>query len=221
MSLTLDGTSGITSSGGTNVLQADAVITANLQNGAVTTDKIANLGVTEGKLEENAVTSAKITDSNFTTAKIADLNVTTAKIADSNVTEAKIASNAVTTAKINNAAVTIAKLSATGTPSSSTFLRGDGSWQTISTTPTTDQVLAATAGASVGAVGTYALLRNNTAGTSTTQGSTLAGSSLVYTSAAAQSSGSPAGTWRSMGRTTFSENQSFVGDTNTLFLRIS
>jgi hypothetical protein len=90
MSLTLDGTSGITSSGGTNVLQADAVITANLQNGAVTTDKIANLGVTEGKLAANAVTTAKITDAN--------------------VTEAKIASNAVTTAKINNAAITDAKI---------------------------------------------------------------------------------------------------------------
>lgn len=36
--------------------------------------------------------------------------------------------NAVTTAKIADANVTIAKLSATGTPSSSTFLRGDGTW---------------------------------------------------------------------------------------------
>jgi hypothetical protein len=49
-------------------------------------------------------------------------------VVDGGITEAKIASNAVTTAKIANANVTVAKLSATGTPSSSTFLRGDGAW---------------------------------------------------------------------------------------------
>lgn len=36
----------------------------------------------------------------------------------------------------NDGTVGIAKLSATGTPSSSTFLRGDNSWQTVSVTPT-------------------------------------------------------------------------------------
>jgi hypothetical protein len=44
MSLTLDGTNGITSSGGTNVLQADAVITSNLVDGAVTVPKIGATG---------------------------------------------------------------------------------------------------------------------------------------------------------------------------------
>jgi hypothetical protein len=51
-------------------------------------------------------------------------------VVDGGITAAKIASNAVTTAKIADANVTVAKLSASGTPSSSTFLRGDGSWQT-------------------------------------------------------------------------------------------
>lgn len=40
-----------------------------------------------------------------------------------------ISNNAVTTTKINNGSVTISKISATGTPSASTYLRGDGSWQ--------------------------------------------------------------------------------------------
>ncbi|MBD2755919.1 hypothetical protein [Spirosoma validum] len=41
-----------------------------------------------------------------------------------------IANNAVTTAKIANGAVNTSKLSATGTPSATTYLRGDGSWAT-------------------------------------------------------------------------------------------
>jgi hypothetical protein len=155
MSLTLDGTSGITSSGGTNVLQADAVITNNLVNGAVTT------------------------------AKIADANVT------------------------------IAKLSATGTPDATNFLRGDGSWQTISTTPTTDQVLSATAGASAGAVGTYGFLAS---GTGYTLGATVAGSTLWWTNAAGQFfSQYGSGTWRAMGRTFGGTGQ----EGTTLWLRIS
>jgi hypothetical protein len=39
-----------------------------------------------------------------------------------------LATNAVTTTKIADANVTVAKLSATGTPSSSNYLRGDGTW---------------------------------------------------------------------------------------------
>jgi hypothetical protein len=59
---------------------------------------------------------------------VVDGGITEAKIASNAVTTAKIADSAVTTAKIANANVTVAKLSATGTPSSTTFLRGDGSW---------------------------------------------------------------------------------------------
>jgi len=50
---------------------------------------------------------------------------------DGTVIAAKIATNAVTTAKILDANVTLAKLSATGTPSASTFLRGDDTWATV------------------------------------------------------------------------------------------
>lgn len=54
--------------------------------------------------------------------------ITEAKIGTGAVTADKIGTSAVTTTKIADANVTVAKISATGTPSSSTFLRGDGVW---------------------------------------------------------------------------------------------
>jgi len=76
---------------------------------------------------------------------------------------------------------------------------------TAAAAPTTAQVLSATAGASVGAVGTYGFFRIGTAGTNAA-GSTIAGSSLVYGGvltfcgqASISGSTSPSGTWRLMG----------------------
>lgn len=81
-------------------------------------------------------------------------------------------------------------------------------------------VLARTAGAAYGAVGTYALLRKNT-GTPADPNSTWAGSSLVPapTSGVSEGFGSPAGTWRCMGVA-----QAFTqpaADRTTVWLRIS
>jgi hypothetical protein len=138
----------------TDKIAANAVVTADIADGAVTTEKIA----------AGAVATVDIADSAVTTAKIADSAITSGKIADGAVATADIADSAVTTAKIANANVTVAKISATGTPSSTTFLRGDGSWQEASSIPT------------YGAVGTYINAFygiNNT--NSLNQGRTLAG----------------------------------------------
>jgi hypothetical protein len=59
---------------------------------------------------------------------VVDGGITTAKIADGAVTSAKIADGTIATSDLANSSVTVAKISASGTPSSSTFLRGDGSW---------------------------------------------------------------------------------------------
>lgn len=54
-------------------------------------------------------------------------------INDFGVNAAKLATDAVETDKIKDASVTVAKISATGTASSTTFLRGDGAWMDVAT----------------------------------------------------------------------------------------
>ena len=78
----------------------------------------------------------------------ADLSVTTGVLAVDAVDGTRIADDAInsehyTDASIDNAhladdAVGLAELSATGTPTSSTFLRGDNSWQTAGSTSASD-----------------------------------------------------------------------------------
>ena len=61
------------------------------------------------------------------------LRSTVSHVPDAGVTTTKMADDAVTSAKIADDAVTADKLSATGTASSSTYLRGDMAWGTIPT----------------------------------------------------------------------------------------
>jgi hypothetical protein len=147
----------------------------------------------------NGTTGLSTTDG---TTPFADGTVGTAQLASDAVTTPKIAAGAVVTADIADAAVTIAKLSATGSPSSSNFLRGDGSWQTASSTPTTAQVLSATAGLTAGEVGSYGFMLWNSASTSG-PGTTRAGSGIQWTGVDSNGGfyggSSPSGTWRLLG----------------------
>jgi len=106
-------------------------------------------------LADDAVTTQKIADDAITTPLIADDQITTALIADDAVTADQLANSinsAITanTAKVTNAitthtgdvtggaaltiavdAVDIPMLSASGSPSSTTFLRGDNAWASV------------------------------------------------------------------------------------------
>lgn len=97
--------------------------------------------------------------------------------------------------------------------------------------PTTAQVLNATAGAALGAVGTYAFLsRVAYSNTPNVAGTTYAGSVLRYAgglsftgTGAYISIGSvtPSGTWRAMGLAGNVNNGCVASEFGTLFLRIS
>lgn len=125
-----------------------------------------------------------------------------------------------------------------GTANNTTFLRGDGTWATAGGTPTTAQVLSATAGASVGEVGTYAWL-GETSITSTGPGSTRAGSALRYAginrtteswggsnprgTLTRPTGSTPSGTWRCMGNSAAASSTAYdpAEYPSTLWLRIS
>jgi hypothetical protein len=92
-----------------------------------------------------------------------------------------------------------------------------GNAATVSTI-TTAQVLAAEAGLSAGAVGSYAYCTRAGDSLTYTIGSTIAGSSLRYSNANGLNSGTPGGTWRCMGYAAGTPNSV---NTTTLWLRIS
>ena len=118
---------------GSSELADNAVDTAAIAADAVTSAKIADNAVVTAAINADAVTGAKIADDAINSEHYTDGSIDTAHIADSQVTTAKIADDAVTNAKMADDAIGVAQLSATGTASSSTFLRGDNSWTAVNT----------------------------------------------------------------------------------------
>ena len=100
-----------------------AIISADINDGVILTAALA----------DSAVTAAKIAIDTIEAGDVAENAITASELADDAVDTAAIATNAVTNVKMADDAVGVAELSATGTASSSTFLRGDNTWTTVVT----------------------------------------------------------------------------------------
>ena len=131
--------SGITS--GWSITSVAAYVNEDLLiDASVITAKIANDAVTNAKIANDAIDSAEIVDGSIDTVHIAADAITGAKIADDAVDSEHYTDASIDNAHLADDAVGIAELSATGTASSSTFLRGDNSWVTPTDTNTTYSV---------------------------------------------------------------------------------
>ena len=119
------------------------IVAADIATGAVDTAELAADAVTGAKIEDNAVDSEHIAADSIDAEHYAAGSVDTTALGADCVTAAKIGDNVLDSehyaaASIDNEhladdAVGVAELSATGTASSSTYLRGDNSWATVST----------------------------------------------------------------------------------------
>jgi hypothetical protein len=90
---------------------------------------IADDAVNSAQIAAGAIDAAHMSVNSIDSDSYVDDSIDAAHYAAGSVDTTALGADSVTAAKIDDDAVTIAKLAATGTASSSTFLRGDNSWQ--------------------------------------------------------------------------------------------
>lgn len=102
--------------------------------GQILNDYLSESLKPDGKIKDNAVTSSSLAPNSVTNANLAADAVNAAIIQDGSITETLLDS-AVQTKLNASSNVPISALVTTGTANSSTYLRGDGSWQAVTSSP--------------------------------------------------------------------------------------
>ena len=121
----------------------DQITAALIADNAIDSDMYVDGSIDLAHMSVNSIDSDQYVDGSIDTAHYAAGSVDTTALGADSVTAAKIADDVINSehyaaASIDNEhladdAVGVAELSATGTASSSTFLRGDNSWTAVST----------------------------------------------------------------------------------------
>jgi len=100
----------------------------SLETGAVTASTIGAGAVTIAKLGADAIDGTKIADNAINSEHYTDGSIDNAHLAANSVDSDQYVDASIDNAHLADDAVGVAELSATGTASSSTFLRGDNAW---------------------------------------------------------------------------------------------
>jgi len=114
-------------------LGADAVTAAKIGDDVLNSEHYAATSIDNEHLADDAVDSDELAAGSVDTAHLSADCVTAAKIADDVIDSEHYAAASIDNEHLADDAVGVAELSATGTASSSTFLRGDNSWTAVST----------------------------------------------------------------------------------------
>jgi len=113
---------------GTDEIEANAVTASEIAANAVGASELADNAVDTAAIVADAVNGTKIADDSINSEHIAADSIDAEHYAPGSVDNTALATDAVTNVKVADDAIGVAELSATGTASSSTFLRGDNSW---------------------------------------------------------------------------------------------
>ena len=103
---------------GATAVGADAVDSANIADDAIDSEHYADGSIDNAHIADDAIDSEHYADGSIDNAHIADDAIDSEHYVDASIDNAHLADDA----------VGVAELSATGTASSSTFLRGDNAW---------------------------------------------------------------------------------------------
>jgi len=102
--------------------------TVTVTAGGIGTTELAADAVTGAKIADDAIDSEHLVDGSIDNAHIADDAIDSEHYAAGSIDTAHIANDQITNALMADDAIGVAQLSATGTASSSNFLRGDNTW---------------------------------------------------------------------------------------------
>ena len=113
-------------------LGVNCVTSGNISNDAINSEHYVDASIDHQHLSNDCIDGDNIQDDAINSEHYTDGSIDTAHIATGAITGSRIANDQVDNTHLADDAVGIAQLSATGTASSSTYLRGDNTWATVS-----------------------------------------------------------------------------------------